>query len=244
MLSLPLPTSFAKTVHRYAPFITAAWKDPQTLSIISKIAGTDLVPVMDFEIAHINLSWSAKTKATEAEQEEAASVQWHRDSYPFVCVVMLSDSSNMLGGETAVKTGTGEVLKVRGPQMGSAVVLQGRYITHRGLRALGFGERITMVTSFRPKCPFAADDSILRTVRPVSNLQELYSQFVDYRLHILEQRLKHQRDMVRKRIASQNSFDLKDFKAFIVRQERFLADTRLELVDEAEVTAGEIDDPI
>lgn len=30
---------------------------------------------------------------------------------------MMSDATKMQGGETALKTGTGEVLKVRGPQM-------------------------------------------------------------------------------------------------------------------------------
>lgn len=82
---------------------------------------------MDLEIAHINLSVQSQAnmeqelreyhKAVEDEDDEDAIVGWHTDSYPFVCVTMLSDCSTMIGGETALRTGTGEIRKVRGPQM-------------------------------------------------------------------------------------------------------------------------------
>ena len=92
---------------------------------------------MDFEIAHVNLSMPTdeQKEATRKALEEKASreadegvsgcpweedrpvVDWHTDSYPFVCVTMLSDCTNMLGGETALRTGTDEIMKVRGPQM-------------------------------------------------------------------------------------------------------------------------------
>jgi hypothetical protein len=32
-----------------------AWKSPETLAIVSELAGIDLVIVMDWEIAHINI---------------------------------------------------------------------------------------------------------------------------------------------------------------------------------------------
>ena len=100
--------------------------------------------------------------ATEADEgisgcpweDDKPIVDWHTDSYPFVAVVMLSDCTNMIGGETALRTGDGGIFKVRGPQMvrpfplvdishkrsqckGCAVVLQGRYIEHQALRAFG-----------------------------------------------------------------------------------------------------------
>jgi hypothetical protein len=114
-----------------------AWKSPETLAIVSKIAGVELVPQMDFEIAHINISMQSEEQKRETlaaiaeknsrEADEGVSgcpweddkpiVDWHTDSYPFVCVTMLSDCTNMIGGETALRTGNGEVMKVRGPQM-------------------------------------------------------------------------------------------------------------------------------
>ena len=124
-------------LHRYAPFVYDAWKNPETLAIVSQIAGVDLITEMDFEIGHVNISVkSEKQKAEELsaviEMKAAAAdegiagcpweddkpvVDWHTDSYPFVCVTMLSDCTDMIGGETALKTGNGEILKVRGPQM-------------------------------------------------------------------------------------------------------------------------------
>lgn len=115
-------------VNRYAPFIYDAWHSPQVLEIVSKIAGIDVVPAMDFEIGHVNISVSTKEEQNAAlqmireggtgnEDDETPVVGWHRDSYPFVCVLMLSDCKNMVGGETALKTGSGEIMKVRGPEM-------------------------------------------------------------------------------------------------------------------------------
>lgn len=122
---------------RYAPFIYECWRNPQTLAIISQIAGVELVPEMDWEIAHINISVkSEKQKAEELEalmdrsmyeadegvagcpwEDDKPIVDWHTDAYPFVCVTMLSDCTNMIGGETALRTGDGEIVKVRGPGM-------------------------------------------------------------------------------------------------------------------------------
>lgn len=58
------------TLHnRYAPFIYDTWKHPDTLAIVSKIAGVELVTEMDFEIAHINMS--TKTEKQKVEELEA-----------------------------------------------------------------------------------------------------------------------------------------------------------------------------
>jgi hypothetical protein len=124
-------------LYRYAPFTYDAWNHPETLALISKVAGVDLVVQGDYEIAHINLS----VKTDEQTREELSTINkqkrffeadegiggcpweddkpivgWHTDSYPFVCVLMLSDCTNMVGGETALRTGNGDILKVRGPQ--------------------------------------------------------------------------------------------------------------------------------
>lgn len=107
---------------REAPFTYKAWNDPKTLAIISDIAGIQLVPSIDYEIAHINLSSTGgrgehSSSVIIAEDDDKAIVDWHKDSYPFVCVLMMSDTTDMVGGETALMTGTGEIMKVRGPSM-------------------------------------------------------------------------------------------------------------------------------
>ena len=113
------------------------WRNPEVLSIVSKIAGVELVPAMDLEIAHMNISIKSKEEQEAVNQalqekehrdadegvsgcpfeDDTPIVDWHTDSYPFVCVTMLSDCTHMIGGETALRMGDGEVMKVRGPGM-------------------------------------------------------------------------------------------------------------------------------
>jgi hypothetical protein len=76
---------------------------------------------MDYEIGHVNLSVPGEKKKYNSnmmisEEDDEPIVGWHRDSYPFVCVLMMSVMTGMVGGETALRTGTGEIKKVRGPQ--------------------------------------------------------------------------------------------------------------------------------
>ncbi|KAI9701427.1 MAG: hypothetical protein M1820_006518 [Bogoriella megaspora] len=244
---------------KYAPFIYDAWNNPETLAIISKIAGVDVIPVINHEIGHVNFSVKSEAEAkaevddinrakSTYESDEGISgcpweddkpvVGWHNDSYPFVCVLMLSDCTNMVGGETALMTGHGEMMKVRGPQRGCAVVLQGRYITHQALRALGAQERITMVTSFRPRSPYLPDDTVLDTVRPISNLNDLYTEFASYRLEMLEERTRKQLKTLREFQQASKKTNVSRLKNFLSEQEEFIRRTNEELVEEDKVAFG------
>jgi hypothetical protein len=79
--------------------------------------------MIDLEIASVNISvehpggGEVVDKSTEIQGDPIPVTKWHFDSYPFVVVLMMSDASNMVGGETAIKTPSGEIIKVRGPQM-------------------------------------------------------------------------------------------------------------------------------
>ncbi|KAL5342595.1 hypothetical protein BJX70DRAFT_410066 [Aspergillus crustosus] len=242
-----------------APFVYDAWKNPETLAIISNIAGVDLIPALDFEIGHINLAVYSEEEKNRALNEMIEQVNrgkasgrawedhdpivdWHTDSYPFVCVTMLSDCTGMVGGETALRRGDGEIVKVRGPQMGYAVILQGRYIEHQALRALGGTERITMVTSFRPRSSLIKDDTVLTTVRPISDLGELYLQFSEYRFEMLQDRFRHANKLVRDQQRARRPFDTRRLKQFIREQIDFLEHMDREIIDDADVIAGLVDD--
>ncbi|KAI9718332.1 MAG: hypothetical protein M1828_006734 [Chrysothrix sp. TS-e1954] len=241
---------------KYAPFIYDAWHNPKTLEIISVIAGIDLIPNMDLEIGHVNISVKSEqqTRDERAEidkqkryfaddegiagcpwEDDKPVVGWHTDSYPFVCVLMLSDCESMIGGETALRTANGDILKVRGPQ-------RGRYITHQALRALGARERITMVTSFRPKSPFLADDSVLTSVRPISRLPDLYYEYSEYRLQILEERVRTKLHEIRSRHHAGKKIDTPALKRFLAEQELFVGSTNFELVEEGAVKVGILDE--
>lgn len=195
---------------KYAKFMYDAWNHPSTLAAISAAAGTELEIIMPYEIGHTNIqmgpegygdvfnvSLSAespkplKLSQWTADEDDLArpTVYWHHDSYPFVCVVSLSiPTATQTGGETALKRQDGSILKVGSPGEGWAVILQGGLIEHVALRAFGYGERITIVTSFRPKDATVRDNSVLTTVRPVSKLAELYEQWFRYRSEVLKKR--------------------------------------------------------
>ena len=109
------------------------------------------------------------------------------------------------------------------------------------MRALGTSERITMVTSFRPKSAFMKDDTVLTTVRAISNLSELYSQYAEYRFEMLEERLRAHLKEIRERKRARQSFNTAATKTFITEQQNFLDSMLREIVDEEEVTVGFLD---
>ncbi|KIW01638.1 hypothetical protein, variant [Verruconis gallopava] len=253
------PCQLRGYVPKYAPFTYDAWTHPDTLAAISKVAGVDLVPWGDYEIAHINLSTKSTAqvqleldeleskKRAHAEDEgiggcphedEKPIVGWHKDSYPFVCVLMLSDCTNMIGGETAILKGNGEIERVRGPSMGCAVVLQGRYITHQALRALGATERITAVTSFRPRSSMLRDDTVLNTVRPISDLSTLYYEFSEYRLEMLVDRFQAQLKKLRTEHRAGKKTDVTQLLSFLNEQQNFIAHMTREIVPYNDVIKG------
>lgn len=99
-----------------------------------------------------------------------------------------------------------------------------------------------MVTSFRPKSAFIKDDTVLTTVRSVSNLSELYSQYAEYRLEMLEERIRAQLKEIRDRKRARRGFNTTKAKAFIKEQKNFLDSMLREMVDEDLVTVGYTDD--
>lgn len=198
-----------------APFTYQAWTHPKTVELVSKMAGVELEVVMDYEIAHTNVGMRTPesvnayknqkaTKSLEQTLKEGddgeeidAIIGWHHDSYPFVCVLMLSDTSKMVGGETALRMGGDgkKVAVVPGPQLGSASVLQGRIIEHIAPSPKDSCERITMVTSYRAKNPLLNEGSVLKTVKPEVNFgsryNDFYPQWIAYRCKLLQERLQH-----------------------------------------------------
>lgn len=102
---------------RRAPFTCAAWTSPELAAAVSQVAGIDLTVALDYEIANINVSAEDPEKKTTSEDDGKPIFAWHYDSFPFVCVTMLSDCTGMVGGETAIRTPGGFITKVRGPTM-------------------------------------------------------------------------------------------------------------------------------
>lgn len=109
--------------------------------------------------------------------------------------------------------------------------MQGRYIEHQALKAFGGRERISMVTSFRPKSPHVRDEIVLTGVRPISNVSELYTQYVEYRFEVLEERLRAKLKEERRREHSKRPFDTPNMKAFLTEQRNYLDSMIEELIE-------------
>ncbi|KAJ3463549.1 hypothetical protein MRS44_008335 [Fusarium solani] len=223
-----------------APFTYAAWKSPEVLARVSAIAGTELIPAIDFDIGNVNISINdagensvehPDVKDMAKKQSDTSAVAWHYDSYPFVVVTMLSNCEGMVGGETALRLPDGSSKMVRGPVQGTAVVMQGRYIEHQALKAFGGRERIAMVTSFRAKNPLTKDETVLTGVRGISDLSALYHQYTEYRLEILEERIRHFQKQERNREIAKRPYNIPDARRWILEQKEFLEDMLEEIYE-------------
>ncbi|KAH7218087.1 hypothetical protein DER44DRAFT_650054 [Fusarium oxysporum] len=220
-------------------FITPHNNDsPEVQQAVSKVAGIDLVHAFEYEIGHCNLLFSDGEDEKKGASDNVG-FSWHYDSFPFVCVTMLSDCSDMKGGETAVLKGDGEVLKVRGPTMGTAVILQGRYVQHAALKAIG-KERISFITAFRPKSPFVKDEMVLTGSRPISNQSELVYDYCTYRADVLEIRFREHAKKLRELQAAGIKFNPGAVREFLQEQKEMLEATLLEMVPIYDVVEVEV----
>ena len=99
-----------------------------------------------------------------------------------------------------------------------------------------------MVTSFRAKSAEVKDDTVLITVRPISDLTELYFQYTEYRLEILEERIRNKLKAIRDQKRAKRRFKTSAIKEFLYDQEKFLSSMNHEMVSEDKVTPGVCDD--
>lgn len=207
----------------------------------------------DMEISAINFSTNDQTNAptediqkAKAAENEKSAFAWHYDSYPFVCVTMLSDCTGMVGGETALKTASREVMKVRGPAMvscqspsrpdqtakflqGTAVIMQGRYPNHAALKAFGGRERISQITSLRSRSPLAKDETVLTGVRSISNVSDLYTQWTRYRLENLQYRVHEKLKSEQIRKSFDREFNLEEMRSWFTENIAYMQATLEEL---------------
>lgn len=95
-----------------------------------------------------------------------------------------------------------------------------------------------MVTSFRPRSSATKDDTVLLTVRPTSNLGELYHQFTEYRFDMLQDRCRDINRLMRDQKRARRAFDTRGVKKFIREQIEFLEHMDREIVENELVQKG------
>lgn len=228
---------FAPTASK---FVYDAWTHPRVLQAISRAAEIDLVPCFDYEIASTNIQLGPKgpdgvrdlsaepslplpsSEALEkSEYDDRPIDDWHFDCTPIVAVLMLSNTEGMIGGETAVQSRDGTRQVVPGPGMGKVVIMQGSKLYHAALRAKNCNERIAMVTGFRPRDPTIQDVTSLCNTWWTSDRQDIGRQWLSYRLHNLEERLRAYRN----KIESSEVWDRDEVKEWAQKEKDYLSFT-------------------
>lgn len=235
-----------------ASWITEAWTDPATQAAIDKATGFPLKIVpRTGEIGHVNVQLGPDGipgvyKLTEipspalspaqvqtSEFDNTLTDSWHKDMNQLACVLMLSDTSTMVGGETAIKTGTGAIIKTRGAKLGGAVIIQGGHTEHAALRATNAAERLSMVTAYCSLDPDTDDSgTTCRSLDPDGDdIPLLSNQFM---LHKLD-RLRGRIDIMSEKLTAQqgNGVMLKreDFEPWFKEQLYLLKSTAWELFE-------------
>lgn len=120
-------------------------------------------------------------------------------------------------------------LKVEGPQIGHAVMLQGGEVCHLAARAKGVKERISTITSYRSTMPNVYDSSYITNVRPYADTTSLYPEWTQYRLRKLRDELTHYLDEMEK--DEEPAKERKDIQSLIDQQIDYLRRTSRQMVE-------------
>ena len=252
----------------YGKFIYEFWNSDKLKNVVSQAAGAELEPVMDYEIAHANIQINpngpspfdqlmafpreitASEVVIDSNQHDAPALPeekdmvfgWHKDCYPFVVIVMLSDPLGMSGGETVVRMGDGSHKFVKSPGIGQALVFQGGQIVHAALPTINSSERITLVTSFRPKLSVPKgllyDMSHLGNVRRYSNLTVLYQQWKKYRFDMMIANMEQMIKKTRENLRAGHVVDLYEIDEFNAALDQYEKKTFEEMVPQEQVKQG------
>lgn len=89
-----------------------------------------------------------------------------------------------------------------------------------------------MVTCFRPKSPLIRDETVLTGVRGISNKSELYTQYTEYRLEILEERIRAKMKDERLRVQANKLFNTTEVRKWLLEQKGFIESMLSEIIDE------------
>jgi hypothetical protein len=235
-----------------ATWVRDMWCHPAVTECISKAFGLPLkVLGRNGEVGYANIqlgpdgldgvyklgevpSAPLQVETAPTSQDDASMIDsWHRDSTQVVVVVMLSDTSTMIGGETAIRTGDGRILKARGGKMGSAVVMQGCHVQHAALRSSNAAERISMVTSYSFVNPDLDDSGTsLRSMTPEKHDTKFINQhFLLHKLERLRARIDNAIEKVKEGNANDEEVMREDVEPWVEEQIKFLKQTSWELFE-------------
>ncbi|KAG9592058.1 hypothetical protein KCU97_g6688, partial [Aureobasidium melanogenum] len=243
-----LNTLIVRDAAKKSKFLHDFWNHPETLRILSGLMQAPLVPIFKIEEGFVSVQTKSSKNVEEmkkevsiepdhrlielSEEEKNADplksgsiIPWHFDSYPYACIIMLSHTDGMVGGETFIKCGDGSITKVEGPKYGCAYIIQGGILEHLASRAKGVKERIASVASFRANVDGFYDISFTTNTRPMTNTRDLHREWAEYRLHVLKKEIEATLEKVRN-----NEISTEDFHVFGKRQVNYMQQTYRQMV--------------
>lgn len=230
-----------------APFCRAAWTHPETVKIFSDLMGIEFYLPHPFNISHINASLTPRKRGEPPAQDSpeeyeelkrkqdenpdniSANVGWHYDSPPFVCVCMLSAPSNMIGGETGLRDGNENIVRIADPKPGQVSLLQARVIKHIATKPLNRCDRISYVISLLPKDPDMYDSSQAVSERPGASSaftnDRFYPNFINYRMDRVKARLDRYQKKIMDNYKEGRKFSQNDAIDFLLEIEEYVHNT-------------------
>lgn len=191
----PFAPCVMRGVTHYSRFIDQLWSSPELSALLSAVSGVALKPhPMKLERAHVNIQKAhsstvpaagapvANQSALEVEAPQPV-FDWHLDSQPFVCIVMLSDPpDDAIGGQTMVRTPNNqEEFGLTFPQAGYAYFMQGSVLPHCAMPAVNYN-RVTMITSFVFADPLLSEKTDMGLAAHYTPTDQLRAEYASYRL--------------------------------------------------------------
>ncbi|KAH0163548.1 hypothetical protein KCU67_g5511, partial [Aureobasidium melanogenum] len=243
-----LNTLIVRDAAKKSKFLHDFWNHPDTLRILSGLMQAPLVPIFKIEEGFVSVQTKSSQNIEEmkkevsiepdhrlvelSEEERNADplkfgsiIPWHFDSYPYACIIMLSHTDGMVGGETFIKCGDGTVTKVEGPKYGCAYIIQGGILEHLASRGKGVKERIASVVSFRANVEGFYDISFTTNTRPMTNTQDLHREWAEYRLNVMKKEIEATLEKVKN-----DQISTEDFHVFAKRQVNYMQQTYRQMV--------------
>lgn len=159
-------------------FVRDLNSDPQTVSLLSAMAGRPIAPHgMHMNMSHVNLG-----RPVQKGDAPVIVDQWHVDSVDYVCVIIMSDLSECIGGDLQVlckkdvredsdflsKGVTPElehlVRTVQYPGKGHAIFIRGSHVLHRITPVVQALEpRVSVVNGYMSRNVFDEDSTRYHT---------------------------------------------------------------------------------
>ncbi|KAH0030048.1 hypothetical protein KCU78_g3175, partial [Aureobasidium melanogenum] len=243
-----LNTLIVRDAAKKSKFLHDFWNHPDTLRILSGLMQAPLVPIFKIEEGFVSVQTKSSQDIEEmkkevsiepdhrlvelSEEERNADplkfgsiIPWHFDSYPYACIIMLSHTDGMVGGETFIKCGDGTVTKVEGPKYGCAYIIQGGILEHLASRGKGVKERIASVVSFRANVEGFYDISFTTNTRPMTNTPDLHREWAEYRLNVMKKEIEATLEKVKN-----DQISTEDFHVFAKRQVNYMQQTYRQMV--------------